>query len=564
MIHPDHRDTAGNAVRTPGSRRVFRGGRHREWTYLLVSCLLAYPAYEMRGFGSLTLVLFVPFLFCLGEAGKRSARSAFGFGLRFGMVFFAINTVWMYSVLPLSWLGLDLEVQGFLCVTLFLLFYSLIYGAVIGVWSASFVSVRYRGVPKILIGAALWVIAEYVVAILIGTLSFSYTGPNGIFGNIGTPLADIPYLLPLTELGGMAMLSLFVMIVNLVLFQVISELRDGGIPFAPALLLVGLLLVPFAVSASRSVMPDDREVTATVFTTAILPTGERHSESVREAHKRVERILGGMAASGQKSDIIIFPEEGSYLSPIGRPFLASLLHAVLSEKGVAIDSDIVRVADGSERHKISYYGSDGTVSATSEKRMLVPFGEYLPNLVKRIFSWAGLGDWLTRMDYARRFSVPTADTRFETGILPAGGSIATFFCSEILSQDLYSEAARNGASVLANISSQSIFKGDERYYLRTVQWAKIHAATHYRPFIFSGNYATSFVVAPDGTLAARAYGDTNETASAFRIAVPLINGSTFYDRIGFDWVTVASFGMVGISLIGAASGSIIRRHRFRQ
>lgn len=519
----------------------FRFKMPKEWLHLTVSCFLSYLAYSLSGFAWLSLVSFVPFLFALRKFKK--GNKTFFFGFFFGAVFFAINTFWIFSVLPLKWLGIYSLFSGFVSVVFFFLLYTILFGIIFGLWTKIYVVITtpYRGIIEIILGAMLWVVAEYAAANIIGTVSFSYPGPNGIFGNIGTPLADIPYLLRFAEIGGMSMLSLFVIIVNLSLASILSDYPEGK-KNVPVFLLFVLFLFPLFIPVMHSKSSNQRIIHSAIFTTAIHSSDrDSYSEVAKYNKNMVVENLKKMIEQDKKFDLIVFPEKIGIFLSIDPSTRLALLKGVLSEdKGVAVDSDmIIQEKDSPPKNILRYYNANGIIVAVSEKRILVPFGEHIPSMVKRLFPLIGLKNWLIEMNKVRIFSSPSQEALFGMAPISGGGKIATFFCSEILSQNLYSAAVKQGAEILVNISSQAILKGDRRYFWRTVQWSKIHAVTHRRSFVMAGNFSPSVAINPDGYLFAMA--PSGLRVSNLQVDIPVEEKLTFFDKMGFDWVLSGSF-----------------------
>jgi apolipoprotein N-acyltransferase len=181
---------------------------------------------------------------------------------------------------------------------------------------------------------------------------------------------------------------------------------------------------------------------------------------------------------------------------------------------------------------------DGTVVSRYDKRVLVPFGEYMP-----------LGDRFPRL---RTLSPATGNFRPGTGPIALtaapGARIGTLICYEDVVPRLARAAVRSGATVLLNLTNDAWY-GDGAQPHQHQALAIWRAVETRRDFLRVTNTGVSSAIAASGRRIAEL--PTFE-ARALAVEVRLLTGITPYVAYGdvFGWTVV-------LALAGAA----VRRWR---
>ena len=238
------------------------------------------------------------------------------------------------------------------------------------------------------------------------------------------------------------------------------------------------------------------------------------------------------AALAPEVDLLIWPETvvqrpiavaARVPSPEAHPFPDSPRPLVFG--GLAIDDS------GPERRLYNsafLLDAAGEIAGRYDKRILVPFGEYLP--------FADWLPWLRRVSPASGHF--TAGTRPNVLIADGNVRVGPLICYEDVIPGPARAAVAAGAQLLLNLTNDAWY-GDSAEPLQHQALAVWRAVETRRDFVRSTNTGLTAVTSATGTVLAVLPVFTEGAAA---VEVRLLDGTTFYARYGdvFAWVVVFS------------------------
>ncbi|HME71606.1 MAG TPA: apolipoprotein N-acyltransferase [Myxococcota bacterium] len=401
---------------------LFRESNRTLWAGVASGLLLAL-ALAARGTGPLAFVALVPLLAALDSAPP--PRSAMRAGFACGLVFFLLSCAWV----PFAGTG-----------RLGLVLVYLVFAPVLALPVAGFALaaawLRRFGRPTLLVAApALWVTTELA----------RYSSELGSQFHLGYALADHPVLIQLAALGGVHLVSLWIVAVNATLVGVALAPRRVW----PALLTLVVLPCAFGAAASRAAPQPTPERRVTV--AGVQPEVRAHERYVpghfddhlRELLSLSERTLG------DRPDLIIWPESAfERLSPAaGAPFLGAIAHHL----GTPLLSGVWRLAQGegvSLRNSSLLATPDGAVIVAADKVNPIWVFESAPQslLGQRL---ADAGIWPGRFaagDIPDVLLVPRTAAPIRLGVL---------VCVDTTYPELARDLRRRGAELLVTIANEA-------------------------------------------------------------------------------------------------------------
>ncbi|QLL05429.1 apolipoprotein N-acyltransferase [Mycobacterium vicinigordonae] len=410
----------------------------------------------------------------------------FGYGLLFGLAFYVPLLPWISTLVgAVPWLVLAL-----VCAL-----YPGLFGA------CAVVVRRLPGWP--IWFAVVWGAQEWLKAV------FPFGGfPWGsvAFGQAGGPL------LPLVQLGGVALLSTSVVLLGTSVTAIALEIgrwiradTTADKPEPPAVLLPGMsiclvLLIAVAVwpQVRQAGVGSGGEPTVTVAVVqgnvprlGLEFNAQRRAvldNHVAETLRLAEDVRSGAAPQPQ---FVIWPEDSSDIDPLANPDAAQAISRAATAIGAPILIGTVvdrpgRMPENSEYTNTMIVWNPGTGPADRHDKAIVqPFGEYLPMpwLFRHLSGYA---------DRAGHF-VPVPNT----GVVRlAGVPVGVATCWEVVFDRASRTAVRNGAQVLTVPSNNATFT--KTMSEQQLAFAKIRAVEHDRYVLVAGTTGISAVIAPDG------------------------------------------------------------------
>lgn len=292
------------------------------------------------------------------------------------------------------------------------------------------------------------------------------------------------------------------------------------------------LLVVATVHGAGLFILHDPSPDSTIRLAAVQPNIQRGEQDTPEGRiasfERLERLT--RAAAAHHPSLIAWPETAIAGNLQANPLLAADLQSLAQEAGTPIVLGVSEVekftsrdATGTSRRRT--YNSAYLVSPAEplsppyRKRLLVPFGEYVP--LETMVSWPA---WMGGKGFD---SEPGHAARFFN--LPDGTLFAVMICWESLFSDLSRESVQGGARLLAQLNNPAWFGRTAAAKQQNIS-AVLRAVENRVPVLLSSNTGPSQIIDPYGRVVA---GSRNVFAPDMAVGeVPLGNGGTIYTRAG--------------------------------
>lgn len=506
------------------------------WAALLVSAaggLVLDAAYPALGWWPLA---YVAVAMALVSLIGRSAWGALAVGGAFGAVFFFTHIIWLNGYLgPVPWIALA-GVQ-----TLFWALWSIPLA-----WAYRWATpLAARPWTRVLVVsglvAAVWITRELF------TGTWPYTGfPWARLGmsQSESPVASLASWIGVSGLGFVMVFFVAAIIEAVRVARSAASPRTRGGRAALVAPAAGALIVLLAVPQ----WPTTPE--GTIRVGAVQGDGpagyfdERSSNAILNAQlAATEPILD------EDLDLLLWPEGGIDSDPIANPGTARVLQSLSAR----IDAPLVvnaATARGEQVFNTSMVWEPGATEPDQvhDKRMPVPFGEYVPD---RWFYEAIVPDLIELI--GREYTPGTNPPFFDVGGVGAGLAI----CFDVIYDEVIWEGARDGAQLYLFQTNNADFRGTDEN-LQQLAFARMRAIETGRSVVNLSTVGTSQVIAPDGaTISAL----PEDEPGAMVVDVERRSGLTPAVVIG--GVLKAAIGAAGVGGLVLA-GFLVRRRRARE
>lgn len=343
-------------------------------TAALLSGVLLGLCFPNASFVVLLPIALVPLLLALD--GLRPGRAALLGGL-FGLAFWLTTFPWIYHVLH-RFGGLPAPLAAV----------ALILAAFVPtVPMAAMTAVAALAPPRTAAGRLLVFPTAWVAQELVRTYAFS----GFPWALISYPLAPWPLLTQTAALGGAALTSLLVVLVNAGLAEAVRRKGRGravGVAVAAGAVTVSLVFGAVRLSSPETFSPGDG--------LRVLIVQPNIEQDVRYAPGTAERIhfdvmgLTRGLLERAPSDLVLWPESATLLAwPWSEGFRQEITRLCREEKTALLFNTVW--SDRPADEDAPYFNSallvdgNGVVGEPYHKLRLVPFGEYVP--LRSLFGW---------------------------------------------------------------------------------------------------------------------------------------------------------------------------------
>lgn len=481
-----------------------------------------------------------PFLWAVAFPALALQLSAL-WGSRAGIAaFFGFSSAACFWLLQVSWLSVYLGPVPFLALCAVMVFWNVFFGFFVGAltrrtadWPGGFAPV------VALLVAGLWVLREGVQGVWpYGGFAWgrvSYTQVDGVFAS------------SLSVLGSLGLSGVMVFVVALLIaarpgfWSVAGSALVLVVLFftvSPQLPQTGSLRVLAVQGNSRSAIFDDRE-----------------SGQVFADHERVTRsALAGLAASGDRVDLVVWPENSAEFNVVDVPARSRVLSelSALADAPLLVGS-VLPGEQGEYTNSALLWTSSGAV-ARYDKRYPVPFAEYMPHREFYRALAPELVD-LVQLDYSAGTASPSVLLRRDADVVRLGLAI----CFDIVFDEQSVALASSGAEVIVAQTNNADF-GRTAESVQQLQIARVRAVESGRSLVNVSTVGVSEIVSDAGVGIAKIKPYTPGSAVA---DVPLYAGKTWAMRFGgviagFFY----SFGGAAVTLIVWLGASARLKKRF--
>ncbi|PIR45595.1 MAG: hypothetical protein COV09_00585 [Candidatus Vogelbacteria bacterium CG10_big_fil_rev_8_21_14_0_10_50_13] len=440
----------------------------------------------------LGLVSFAPLFWLLDRPTGR--WQTFSLSLTFGLGLIGLNLAWFFETLPLGWLNIQSSWLAGLAVALVWLLFTAAAAAFIGLFALAWREFKQGDWRDLVLAPALWIIAEYGRAWAI-TIIFAgpdtIIGPHWTNGFAGYLLTESPRLALLAGTGGIYLLSAVVILTNYLIYQLTTQPNKRRRLALPILILTAwLALWPAGATAPAGEAGPTLRL-------AVANTYSAPSSASSAKLDALNRQL-----DNQLFDILVLPEDSRLIAKLAATstdliFLA--LNQLTNRQNILVIDSIRSEDAGRIKSKILYLNPATEEINFTEKRLLATYGEYLPYFARGLVRLAGQREWLVNYDQER--SVVAAGQAFAP-VSWQGERVSVLACSEIFSPTLYRAQTAAGATILGNVSSQSLFHSSRWFYRQSLSAARVRAAENSRALFQATDDAPSFVLNSQGQVIA--------------------------------------------------------------
>jgi len=511
--------------------------------YPVVSGVIMAVSFTVPSLWFLGFVGMVPFFAFLYQENL-NLKKVFLNGLIFGFIFMGSVLSWFWSTYPLEWAGVGNDYVAFFATFLGWFVASIFFSLFITAWAIIFNRFKKNNLYDIFFASSLWVIFEYLRAFAFSLFlvsSVSLTGPHWTLGFLGYILAENTLVLSLASIGGIYMLSFIIISMNINIYQILFTKITTEAPKKKVVYILSsfvlILIVSFFVHTFSNSVEEHKKLRIAMIDTYISPSFAINKKQYLEHTEKIKRIVVGMKIDEYEPDLIILPENTKFISSLSNIEKKLISKNILQKETLFIDSNPVLVRERGVMSSLVYFNTKKG-SSYSYKTLLVPFGEYLPYTTSFFARAFGKQQWVESFNNKRRYS--NGKDLNDAVIEFQNIKIGALFCSEIVSNKLYGDITKQGANLLINIASHSVFDGSPTLYSQTTKMAKVHAVQNNRYFIQSMNFAPSFVVNNKGEIIAKSkntdYGVTySEVAPNTKVSI--------YNKFG-NWILFISLIIV--------------------
>ncbi len=441
----------------------------------------------------------------------RGARAGFAYGYLAGLGF-------LLPLLP--WVGIYVGALPWVALAAF-------EALAVGLFGVGVVLVERRP------AAPLWIAGAWVT-----TEALRSRVPLGGFpwGRLAFGQPQGP-LLTLASIGGAPLLSFAVALMG----AGAASLVTRG-PRATVTTVGGVLAVALPVLSALTLLPaTGYPASATATSVAVvqgnvprlgLDFNAQRAAVLNNHVAETERLAAAVAAgTAPAPTLVVWPENASDIDPLRDPAAAAALTRAARAVGVPIlVGTVLANPDGTTRNTVLVWDPVTGPGAQVDKRVLVPFGEYLParSLVEKLSPYAaragsfvpGSGDGTLTMNSVR---------------------LAVAICYEVAFDDLVGDSVRAGAQIITVPSNNATFGRSDMTY-QQLAMSQVRAVEHGRSVLVAATSGVSAVIDPQG----RVVDQTGFfTAATLSDRVVLRSDLTLATRLGGfpELVMVLAFGL---------------------
>jgi apolipoprotein N-acyltransferase len=502
----------------------------------IISGLLLFLAYPPQNLGFLVFVALVPLLYFL-NLKTISGKKAFIGGLIAGIIFLGGLFGWLFKTAPFDWLGITSGTNFILMWILLIFLWTiqvLFLSLFLGLFSWLFkkiINSQFSVLALLAIIPCLWTIIEYLRAWGFGILWLgkeTLFGPHWSFGNLTYALHNYPIFLQIADIGGIYLISFFIVLINAVLFLIFRKRSSFGL----ALILILLL----GVWLGYGIYKLKAEETGAIRKIAILQTNflsgaDPNPYQRQEVFDAVLNLFKSPESIRENPDFIIAPEGFGIVSRVKDKDLAKYLIQDFYKPGqIFLENEKIFDANGKFKSRLFYYDLEKDEPlAYHDKMLLVPNGDYLPYFVKFLLKIYSFNIKSENKFYSK-------GEKNEVGQTPRG-VIGGGICSNILSPNLNRDQTKKGAQLLVTVSSDAPFHGAKSLLAQNLAMSKLRATENRRYIVQATNMGYSFLLNPNGETVFKAPDFGNKI---FFSDIKLIDKKTTYTKFG-DWIIILAF-----------------------
>lgn len=458
---------------------------------ITIGALTAGTSLIVPGLWVLALVGFIPLIHLSRKAALK--RTSVLYGAIFGSIYGAVAFFPLFwDSLPLSWVFYEPDVRQYGLVAIGWLITVTISSITTAIFSLSVRSLKFDDWADIFLIPSLWVMAEAASSLLLSTAAWtpgSLIGPHISISFIGNVLADNLALLQFAAIGGIFGLSFIVLMANTASLLVFSKANKTDQRLALGVLIALIYWSSFGhLSIPNKPLNSEEDAVKVVAIHTNMPSDIENLDIEKERY--LEQVIRPVMKAAYKTDpdLIVLPEGVGYLDWTRRTD-GEAPHS-RSSATVIVDSYNLHLSSASTVRAIELYSTEKKTSTYQYKQFLVPVGEYLPQVVRTIGRVLMMKQQLEWLESGRHFVRGLATPATKANNM----TIGALFCNEILSPTLYTEKARSGGELFANLASHSRYHGSIRIQMQIERAARIRAAENRRALIMAHDISPALII----------------------------------------------------------------------
>jgi len=481
------------------------------WLLPLFSSVLLATSLDYGTLGFLSLVGLIPFLVFLYKA--RSKKSAFLGGWLYGFVFFGLNLRWFFSTFSFNWAEVpgDISIVPVVGFVWFILSFGM--GLSFGVFAVLVFKLSTGRISDFLFIPSAWVVCELIKSELFMLISWGPGGnlsPNWMMGDIGLSLVDTPFIF-WSRLFGIYGMDFLIVFVNILIFYCFKNIRPNLTTAKSFTFLFFVLLLLLLFPQSLFLVDKDNSVFKVALLQANSRLGALSLEAISDLWENLKKTNEGFS----QPDIVILPE--------GFEVSARQFFYDVNKDGIVISStEEQRLNNVNPVKKIFYRNQAEELVDEQEKNFLIPAGEYLPLSVHIFIKLLGKSEVIKPFLESR---VLSRGVIIEKPVVFKDTKIAVLLCSGVLSPSLYRDQTKNGAEILINSASLTIFNENPSFFHQIKNMARFQAIANARPFLQSANGGPAFYINENGKVVNE--GDFPKTQFVLAGVAPVKTKTTF-------------------------------------
>ncbi len=323
-------------------------------------------------------------------------------------------------------------------------------------------------------------------------ISFEFVQNFGEFSfpwfNLGYSLTDyLPFIQP-AEIGGLPLLSLLILLVNILLLELKGNFKRNIIILSAII----VLWSAFGVIRIKTINLIKTDFNASIVQVSI-PQENKWEKSYRDSTFMLYEEFSHKAAK-EKTDLIIWPESSTPVYLLRqmkyRKWILDLSEEL--DTGIFTGFPHYKYAEGSYPNKFKFYnaatliGKNRNIYPPYYKNVLVPFGERMPFLKYLPFLWdvhLGQANW----EYGEKLEYYNIN----------GYKFSPLICFEIAFPALTTEMANNDIDFIVNLTNDAWFHRSAGTYQHAAM-TKFRAIETRKQIYRAANTGYSIIVSPTG------------------------------------------------------------------
>ncbi len=396
-------------------------------------------------------------------------------------------------------------------------------GFVLFVWMMRRLQVKLTDSRALWLVPMLWVVSEYLRAIIFSIVSLGpdgRIGPYWTFGHVGYYLAATP-LAFIARFGGLYLLSFTVVCLGVAIYQSWKSRRAW--PLLPVLVVIlgvaALGYVSYANPIGKSIT-----VGAVRYANREGPTTESQQDY---------QIFA--SAPRHQLDVLVLPEYSHFFeSTVDQD--RAIIQPLMKQPDSPVIHSAREATEGLGHNMLTFHTAEGRVINQQKKWFVVPAGEYVPYIYQVVLAYAGQERLL--LNFNAQKSVNRGE-QIERPVSIGGVRYGSHACSGVIAPDFYNQLAQQGSDIFTNSAALDTMGISPLFHLEALQMNRLAAIAHAKPFVQSAKGGPTYILDYNGAVIR--YSSASE--GALIVAdVQTHGGKTLYGWLG-DWIVYVSLAV---------------------